>query len=300
MNLDAAVRERIEQQIASNDVFLYMKGSPKMPQCGFSAKTVGMLDSLLAGNYGSFNVLEDESIREGIKVFGDWPTIPQLYIKGELVGGCDIVTEMYNAGELHEMLGLEKPDRTPPPIEITDKAAGKIREFLEAYPDQHLHFSVGGDWDAQFQIGPKQGHEIESSSNGITVLMDLASAQRAKGARIDWTETMQGEGLTLDLPGAPAPVKAMTPTELQQRMNSGERLLVVDTRNETERKSKPLEFARGLDAELMAELKDADHQMPLVFVCNIGVSSQAVAEHYRKQGFAQVYNLEGGVQALGV
>jgi len=298
MNLDAAVRERIEQQIASNDVFLYMKGSPKMPQCGFSAKTVGMLDSLLAGNYGSFNVLEDESIREGIKVFGDWPTIPQLYIKGELVGGCDIVTEMYNAGELHEMLGLDKPDRTPPEIEITDNAAGKIREFLEAYPGQQLHFSIGGDWDAQFQIGPKQGHEIESSSNGITVLMDLASAQRAKGARIDWTETMQGEGLTLDLPGAPAPVKSMTPAELQQRMNSGERLLVVDTRNETERKAKPLDFARGLDAELMAELKDADHQMPLVFVCNIGVSSQAVAEHYRKQGFAQVYNLEGGVQAL--
>lgn len=298
MNLDDAVRERIEQQIASNDVFLYMKGSPKMPQCGFSAKTVGMLDSLLAGNYGSFNVLEDESIREGIKVFGDWPTIPQLYIKGELVGGCDIVTEMYNAGELHEMLGLDKPDRSPPQIEITDNAAGKIREFLEAYPGQHLHFSIGGDWDAQFQIGPKQGHEIESSSNGITVLMDLASAQRAKGARIDWTETMQGEGLTLDLPGAPAPVKSMTPAELQQRMNSGERLLVVDTRNETERKAKPLEFARGLDAELMAELKDADHQMPLVFVCNIGVSSQAVAEHYRKQGFAQVYNLEGGVQAL--
>jgi len=298
MNLDAAVRERIEQQIASNDVFLYMKGSPKMPQCGFSAKTVGMLDSLLAGNYGSFNVLEDESIREGIKVFGDWPTIPQLYIKGELVGGCDIVTEMYNAGELHEMLGLDKPDRTPPEIEITDNAAGKIREFLEAYPGQQLHFSIGGDWDAQFQIGPKQGHEIESISNGITVLMDLASAQRAKGARIDWTETMQGEGLTLDLPGAPAPVKSMTPAELQQRMNSGERLLVVDTRNETERKAKPLDFARGLDAELMAELKDADHQMPLVFVCNIGVSSQAVAEHYRKQGFAQVYNLEGGVQAL--
>ncbi|MFU8833207.1 MAG: Grx4 family monothiol glutaredoxin [Wenzhouxiangella sp.] len=298
MTLDSAVRDRIEQQIAAHDVVLYMKGTPKMPQCGFSAKTAGMLDNLLSGDYVSYNVLEDESIREGIKVFGNWPTIPQLYIKGELVGGCDIITEMYNAGELHDMLGMDKPDRTPPEIEITDKAAGKIREFLDAYPDQHLHFAIGSDWDAQFHVGPKQGQEIEATSAGITVLMDLASASRAKGARIDWVESVQGEGLALELPGAPAPVKTMTPTELQNRMNDGERILVVDTRAEADRQAAPLEFARALDAELMAELKDADQQMPLVFVCNSGVSSQAVAEHYRKQGFTQVYNLEGGVQAL--
>jgi monothiol glutaredoxin len=298
MTLDSAVREQIEQQIASHDVVLYMKGTPKMPQCGFSARTVGVLDSLLAGNYAAFNVLEDDSIREGIKEFGNWPTIPQLYIKGELVGGCDIVTEMFNAGELHQMLGLDEPDRTPPEIEITELAAEKIGEFLEAYPGQHLHFAVGSDWDAQFHVGPKQGHEIQTECAGITVLMDLASAQRAQGARIDWVRNMQGEGLALDLPGAPAPVKPITAAQLQQRMNSGERLMVVDTRSEGDRQAGPLEFARALDAELMAELKDADRQLPLVFVCAHGISSQAVAEHYRKQGFAQVYNLEGGVQAL--
>jgi monothiol glutaredoxin len=298
MSFDPAVRERIEQQIASHEVFLYMKGSPKMPQCGFSAKTVGMLDSLLNGDYASFNVLEDEQIREGIKAFGDWPTIPQLYVKGELIGGCDIITEMYNAGELHELFGLEAPDRTPPEIEITDQAAEKIREFLQHYPDQHLHFSVGSDWQAQFQVGPKSGHEIESSSNGLTVLMDLATADRARGAKIDWTVSMQGEGLSLDLPGAPAPVKDMSPAELQSRMNAGERLLVVDTRPEPDRAAQPLEFARGLDAELMSELKEADKMLPLVFVCAHGISSRAVAEHYRKQGFAQVYNLEGGATAI--
>ncbi len=298
MSLDPAVRERIEQQIASHNVVLYMKGTPKMPQCGFSAKTAGMLDSLLSGDFAAFNVLEDESIREGIKVFGNWPTIPQLYINGELVGGCDIVTEMFNAGELHEMLGMEKPDRTPPEIEITDAAAEKVRAFLDAYPDQHLHFSIGSDWDAQFQVGPKGGDEIAAASNGITVLMDLASAQRARGAKIDWVESMQGEGLSLELPGAPAPVRQMNAAELQDRLNSGERLLIVDTRNEADRSARPLEIARPLDAELMAELKDADPALPLVFVCNAGVSSQAVAEHYRKQGFVQVFNLEGGVEAL--
>ncbi len=298
MTLEPALRERIEQQIASHDVVLYMKGTPKMPQCGFSAKTAGMLDSLLSGDYAAFNVLEDQDVREGIKVFGNWPTIPQLYIRGELVGGCDIVTEMFNAGELHEMLGLEKPDRTPPEIHITDKAADKIREFLDAYPDQYLHFSITSDWNAQFNIGPRQGHEIETESAGLKVLMDLATAQRARGAKIDWVESVQGEGLSLDIPGAPAPVRQMTPDELQQRMNAGERLMVVDTRSEPDRGQRPLDFARPLDASLMAELKDADRQLPLVFICNIGVSSQAVAEHYRKQGFAQVYNLAGGAEAL--
>lgn len=298
MSLDPAVRERIETQIASHRVVLYMKGTPKMPQCGFSARTAGILDQLLEGDYVSYNVLEDETIREGIKVYGDWPTIPQLYVDGELIGGNDIIGEMFNSGELHELFGLEKPDRTPPEITITDRAAEKIREFLAAYPGNHLHFSIDAGWDAQFQVGPKEGSEIETESNGITVLMDLSSAQRAKGATIDWVETVQGEGLKLDLPGAPAPVKQMTPAELQQRMNSGERLLVIDTRNEADRAARPLDFARPLDAELMAELKDGDPQLPLVFVCNIGQTSQQYAEHYRKQGYTQVYNLEGGAAAL--
>lgn len=258
----------------------------------------GILDELTGGDYASFNVLEDETIREGIKDYGNWPTIPQLYIERELVGGCDIITEMYNAGELHGMLGLEKPDRTPPEIEITDAAAEKIRGFLEAYPGQHLHFTIGTDWNAQFQVGPRQGHEIEAESNGIGVLMDLASAQRARGARIDWAETLQGEGLKLDLPGAPAPVRQMTPAELQQRMNAGERILVIDTRAEADRHDRPLEFARPLDADLMAELNDGDPNLPLVFVCNVGESSQQYAEHYRKQGYREVYNLAGGAEAL--
>ena len=97
---------------------------------------------------------------------------------------------------------------------------------------------------------------------------------------------------------AAAPVKDMSPSELQSRMNAGERLLVVDTRPEPDRSAQPLEFARGLDAELMAELKEADRMMPLVFVCAHGISSRAVAEHYRKQGFTQVYNLEGGATAI--
>lgn len=296
--LDPELKHKIEQQIAAHRVVLYMKGSPRMPQCGFSARTAGVLDELLHGDYVSYNVLEDDAIREGIKAYGDWPTIPQLYVDGELVGGCDIITEMYNAGELHSLFGLAAPDRSPPEIEITDKALEKIKGFLAAYPGQHLHLSIGSDWDSQFQVGPRGGHEIVTQASGLTVLLDLASAQRARGARIDWVETVQGEGLKLDLPGAPPPVQAMSAMQLQQRLNEGERLLVVDTRREEDRLAKPLDFAKALDAELMAELKDADRNLPLVFVCYIGETSHKIAEHYRKQGFMQVYNLEGGATAL--
>ena len=101
--LDDATKERIEQDIKSEDVVLYMKGTPVFPQCGFSAAVVGVLTHLNVPFRG-INVLEDDSVREGIKSFSDWPTIPQLYVKGEFVGGCDIMKEMAESGELVELL----------------------------------------------------------------------------------------------------------------------------------------------------------------------------------------------------
>ncbi len=93
----------IEDQIKSNDVFLFMKGTPDFPQCGFSGQTVQILN-YLGVEYASANVLENDELREGIKTYTNWPTIPQLYVKGEFVGGCDIVREMFQAGELQEHL----------------------------------------------------------------------------------------------------------------------------------------------------------------------------------------------------
>ena len=101
--LDNALKARIDNEIASESVVLFMKGTPVFPQCGFSAAVVGVL-SHLEVKFRGINVLEDEKIREGIKAYSDWPTIPQLYVKGEFVGGCDIIREMYESGELTEML----------------------------------------------------------------------------------------------------------------------------------------------------------------------------------------------------
>lgn len=98
------VQERIKQQVTGHPVVLYMKGSPSFPQCGFSANAVRILNALGVKEFFSVDVLQDPEIRQSIKDYANWPTIPQLYIKGEFVGGSDIMTEMYQSGELKKML----------------------------------------------------------------------------------------------------------------------------------------------------------------------------------------------------
>lgn len=103
------IQEAIDTMVKENDVVLFMKGTPDFPQCGFSS-TVAQILGIVGVDYGAVNVLEDQNVREGIKQYSDWPTIPQLYVKGEFVGGCDIIKEMYESGELKNLLhekGLE-------------------------------------------------------------------------------------------------------------------------------------------------------------------------------------------------
>ncbi len=101
--MDNHVAERIRQEIQSNDVVLFMKGTPVFPQCGFSAAVVQVL-SHLGVKFNGIDVLQDPGLRQGIKDFSNWPTVPQLYVKGEFVGGCDIIREMFQAGELQTLL----------------------------------------------------------------------------------------------------------------------------------------------------------------------------------------------------
>jgi len=105
-------KERIKQQVTGNRVMLYMKGTPQFPQCGFSALAVQVLNACGVKEFGSVNVLADAEIRQGIKEYANWPTIPQLYINGEFGGGSDIMREMYQSGELQKLLETEKPRAT--------------------------------------------------------------------------------------------------------------------------------------------------------------------------------------------
>lgn len=295
MSLNQATREKIESFLQQDRVVLFMKGNPQTPQCGFSAKTSSMLNSLLS-SYTTIDVLQDQEIREGIKEFGNWPTIPQLYIDQELVGGCDIVTAMFNNGELHECLGVDKPDRTPPDVTITEAAAEKILESMQGHEDVGLHFQVDTNWQSQFNLAPAQGHEIRVETSGITLLFDVASAQRARGAVIDWASSMQGEGLTISLPSAPEPVHQMSVSELKQKLDSN-KVVLVDVRGEDERAKASIEQARDMSSELMTEIEALPKDSAIAFVCHTGGRSQVAAEHFRKEGFTNVSNVAGGIDA---
>ncbi len=295
MSLATAVHDRIDQLVKNSPVVLFMKGTPQQPMCGFSARTISALNSVLT-DYTTFNVLDDEEVREGIKAYGNWPTIPQLYINGELVGGCDIIVSMLNSGELHQQLGLAAPDRTPPEITLTDAAAERIRQAMQGHDGVALHFAVDSGWDSQFNLAPLQGGEIISQSNGVDIAMDIATAQRAKGAVIDWVKAMTGEGLSVSLPGAPPPVKEITVTDLAEKLAAG-RITLVDVRDAGERAQARIAAAQPLDDDSMQTLNQLPHDTELAFICHHGKSSLGAAEHFRKQGFTHVYNVKGGMEA---
>jgi monothiol glutaredoxin len=295
MSLDPALRERIAGILASHRVVLFMKGTRAAPRCGFSAGAVGTLDGLLEA-YHDIDVLADADLREGIKAYGNWPTIPQLYIGGELVGGSDIIQQLAGSGELHALLGVAAPDRTPPAITITAPAADAIRAALADAGDDRLHVAIDGRYRTQFLLKPAGGDEIRAESAGIEVLFDLASAQRARGLVIDWAETVQGAGLVIRNPNAPAAVKDLGVRELQAELAAG-RITVVDVRPAEDRALAPFPAARVLEPSTMAALEALPKDTPLAFLCHHGNSSRAAAEHFRGLGFRNLCNIEGGIDA---
>ena len=297
MELNQPLQSRIESLVESDRVVLFMKGTRMQPMCGFSAATIGILDSLVP-EYTTFNVLEDQGIREGIKAFSDWPTIPQLYIDKEFVGGCDIVKQMFNNGELHEMLGVEAPDRTPPEITVSDTAAAIIANALQANPGSAVHLSIDGRWQHSFNLGPMEGHEVRAESNGVALLFDVASAQKAKGLSIDVEETVQGTAFKIDNPNAPPSVGRMSPSELAAaRREAATAPTLVDVRTSDERARAVIEGSIPLDEEGMKIVSALAKDTKLVFYCHTGVRSRSAAEHFRTEGFTDVHNLEGGIDA---
>ena len=296
MSLDAATRERIESLLKDHRVVLFMKGNRQQPMCGFSAAATNTLNELLP-EYHTVNVLDDPEIREGIKAYGEWPTIPQLYVEGELVGGADIIRQMYGSGELHQLFGVAAPDRTPPEITITDAAAEAIRQGTANAQGVALHLEIGPDHSAGFQLAPAGEHDIVAHANGLEVHFDPASAQRAKGIVIDWVSTVQGEGLSLKFPGAQE-VKPLTVQELQQRLAAGS-ITLVDVRPAAARAQlAPLPQARILEDEGYEALAALPKDTALAFICQRGISSQGVAERFAAHGFGDVYNVTGGMETL--
>lgn len=298
MSLSPETKVRIERLLQADRVVLFMKGNPSAPQCGFSAKAAGILNGLVPG-FGSVDVLADAEIREGIKEFGQWPTIPQLYVDGELVGGSDIIEQMLNSGELHAVLGVPAPDRTPPDLHISAEAAAAIMRAMEsAEPGLGLHLSVDPRFNAQFQLKPVAGTEVVAESAGIRVYLDLASAPRARGIRIDWVEDPRGAGLAIHNPNAPPAVAPLSVAELSRQIAAGTAPRVIDVRPPAGRAVAAFPGAHDvLDEDSHDRLAALPKDTPLAFLCHHGNSSRQAAEHFRGLGFTAVFNVEGGMDA---
>ncbi len=297
MPISPQLRERIESTLHSHRVVLFMKGDPGSPRCGFSAKAVGILDALVPG-YASVDVLADPEIREGIKEYGKWPTIPQLYVDGELIGGSDIIEQMLNSGELHEVLGVAAPDRTPPALQVSPAAAEAIeRAMASAEPGVGLHLAVDPRFVAQFQLKPATGQEIVVDVGGIRIHLDLASAPRANGISIDWVEDVRGAGLSISNPNAPPPVKSLSVQELHDRIIAGA-IDVIDVRPAQARTLAPFPQPHEvLDEDSHDRLAALPKDLPMAFLCHHGNSSRQAAEHFRSLGFHDLYNVDGGIDA---
>lgn len=296
MSLDPTLRARIDALLAANPVVLFLKGTPDAPQCGFSAKAVGALDATGA-TYAHVNVLADPEIREGIKLYGDWPTIPQLYIGGDLVGGSDIIVQMASSGELHTALGLPAPDRTPPAITITPAAAEMLKQALDNAGEGYaLQVEVDKGFNARLQLAPVDPSAIASESAGIRAQFDLVSAQRARGMTIDWADDARGKGLVIDNPNAPPKVKALTPAQARERVQAGT-LVLVDVRPADERAQAEAPVAYRHFDDGVEELEALPKDTALAFLCHVGGRSAQAAEHFRALGFSELYNVAGGIAA---
>ena len=296
MSLNDQVRDRIESIIGSDDVVLFMKGTRTQPQCGFSATVAGILDGIVP-QYTTFNVLDDAEIRDGIKSFSQWPTIPQLYIGREFVGGCDLVQQMYANGDLHKTLGRELEDVGVPTISISDEAARAIRDVASRQDGAAVHLRIDASWNHEFSLRPPQGNEIQVADNGIEILLDRDSAARANGLELDMSAAENGGGFSIRNPNAPRPVNQLDVRELKAKLDAKEKLELFDVRDSSERERALIAGARLLDEDAERHLEALPRDAMLVFHCHTGVRSQAVAEYYRGRGFTNVYNLAGGIDA---
>ncbi len=300
MELATETRDRIQQLVDANDVMLFMKGNRQQPQCGFSATVVRILDGLLP-EYQTFDVLSDHEVREGVKAFSSWPTIPQLYVKGEFIGGCDIIQEMAGTGELFDALGVEAPSSEPPTITISDAAA----EALNAAQAQHgeggrlLHLQIESDFRTGLTVAPRGAMDVEVSTNGVTLLMDPMTARRAEGVSIDLVDSPEGQGFKIDNPNAPQ-VRQMSVEDLKSLLDSGEAHELLDVRTPEERATAAIPGSVLMTEMEAARLEQLPRDTMIVFHCHHGGRSQAAAEHFAARGFVNVHNVEGGIEAWSV
>lgn len=292
-------REQIQELIDNNKVVLFMKGTRIFPQCGFSARSVEIFKRC-GIKVKDVNVLADPAIRQGIKDFSNWPTIPQAYIDGKFVGGSDILLEMYENGELHKTLGVadeSNDDATAPKLSMTAAAKGAMAEAIKDAGEDVLHFSVSPDFHYDLYFGPKTDSAFEVDGGGITILVPQASAARANGTTIDYVDGPDGAGFKIDNPNEPPRVKELAPADLKKWLDAGDALQLFDVRGDAERAKADIAGSTVLDDAALAALKAQPKDTKVVLFCHHGIRSRNASQQLIEAGMTQVFNLSGGIDA---
>ncbi len=289
------VQEQIDGMVKGHPVVLFMKGQRNAPQCGFSARVVDVLDQYLP-EYETVNVLADPAIRQGIKEYSSWPTIPQLYVKGEFVGGCDIVREMYESGELSGVLGVEKAEVPVPEIFVTDGAKAKLVEFNDGEAPV-VRLEVAPGWQYGMDFDEVRDGDVTVEGDGWTLVMKPSAARKVDGLTIDFVQGPQGGGFKMENPNEPPKVRALAPEQLEGWMDEGKSFELFDVRTPAEREKAHIEGARLLDDEAVAYIESLDKGQTVVFHCHHGMRSLRAAQRALEMGFTDVYNLVGGIDA---
>ncbi|MCA9709724.1 MAG: Grx4 family monothiol glutaredoxin [Myxococcales bacterium] len=293
---DQATQSELASLVKSDRVVLFMKGRRDAPRCGFSATVVEILDRYVL-EYTTFDVLVDPALREGIKKFSDWPTIPQLYVGGEFIGGCDIVRQLDADGELIAALGDAVTPIDPPAVTVTEAAAAVFRQAAaEGEPDDVLRVSIDPAFRHDLSLGPRRPHDVVVEADGVTLAFDLASARRAGGLVIDYVHEPQA-GFKLDNPSAPAPVQQTPAAEVKAWLDAGEPLTLLDVRTPAERARARIEGSTLVSGDNIEALMALPKDTKLVFYCHHGMRSFQAAQHFTQQGFRNVFNLAGGIEA---
>jgi monothiol glutaredoxin len=297
MALEPQLKQKLDQLVAQDPVVLFMKGTRSFPQCGFSASIVNILNTLIP-KYATVNVLADPDVRGGMKDYSDWPTFPQLFIKGEFVGGADIVRQMFESGELEQKLGdLVAPAKVPT-VTVSARAVQELTAALaEGSPGDVIHLTITPSWEHQLDLGPKEQSHVTVETGGITVQLDRPSAARANGVSIDFVEDGGGAGFKIENPNRPPMVREIGPKDFKAMIDGGKLTAIYDVRTPREHELARIGEYKLLDDAAMAEIGALPKDTPLAFYCHTGNRSRGAAEHFLKQGFKTVYNLAGGIAA---
>jgi monothiol glutaredoxin len=294
MPLTQALKQRIDGYVASDRVVLFMKGTRRAPQCGFSAQVVQILDELLP-DYQTHDVLSSAELRDGIKEYSQWPTIPQLYIDGKFVGGCDIVKDLMASGELEQLLGAAAPPPAPPKVTASPEALAALKAALGEGGSEVLHLQVSSSFEHDLFVGPVEKGEVEADLGGLKVYVGRSSLARAQGVHIGYVEGPNA-GFKIDNPNQPPRVVQLSVQDAKAMLDRGE-LLLIDVRPESEGNIARIAGGKTLNEETAALLRTLDKSSPILFYCHHGMRSLGVAESVVQEGFSKVYNLKGGIDA---